>query len=88
MVKLGDQVTDTVSGFKGVAVGFHEFLQGCRRITVQPKVGKDGVLPDDKCFDEPQLKVNKAKKVATGKRKTGGPAPYSVSRRAAPRVSR
>lgn len=81
MVKLGDEVRDTVSGFKGVAVGEHIYLQGCKRITVQPKIGSDGKLPDTQSFDEPQLEVIKAKIAKPVKRDTGGPMPYKDIRR-------
>ena len=76
MVRLGDEVRDAVSGFRGIAVGLHEYLQGCMRITVQPPVGKDKKLPESATFDEPQLEVIKAGRVAGGQKDTGGPMPY------------
>lgn len=76
MINLGDEVKDKVSGFRGVAVARHEYLQGCLRISVQPPIDKDGKLPDALAFDEPQLVVVKTARVATGQRDTGGPAPY------------
>lgn len=76
MVKLGDQVIDSVSGFSGIAVSRTDFLNGCSRISVQPPVGKDGKLPDYATFDEPQLVLKKAGKVAVGSRLTGGPDKY------------
>jgi hypothetical protein len=78
MVQLGQEVRDVVSGFIGIAVGRHEYLQGCTRITVQPPVGKDKKLPEAATFDEPQLEVvGKSKIVLAHARKdTGGPMPY------------
>ena len=76
MVNLGDEVRDSVSGFTGIAVASHEYLHGCRRISVQPKADK-GELPEFKTFDEPQLIVTKPKKVPKGSKKTGGPEKYS-----------
>ncbi len=73
MVKLGNMVIDTVSGFKGVAVIRSEYLQGCCRIGVQPKIKRDGSLPDLQHFDEPQLKVSQ-RNVARKPRNPGGPA--------------
>ncbi|MBI2625387.1 MAG: hypothetical protein HYW70_03595 [Candidatus Nealsonbacteria bacterium] len=55
--KLGDLVKDRVSGFKGIAVALHRYLNGCDRISVQPMVEKDGKLPESKTFDAPDLKV-------------------------------
>jgi hypothetical protein len=73
MVNLGDEVKDTVSGFKGIVIGKTEFLNGCSRVGIQPKVGKDGKLPENHWFDEPQIEVIKAKSVKCGPRMTGGP---------------
>lgn len=63
MIQLGDEVKDTISGFSGIAVCRHTYLQGCDRISVQPKINKDGELKDSLAFDEPQLEVIKPKKV-------------------------
>lgn len=75
MINLGQEVKDVVSGFKGVAVAKHLYLNGCSRITVQPKIDKDGKLPESQSFDEPQLKVL-SKKCLSGKTDTGGPEKY------------
>jgi len=83
-IQLGDQVKDTVTGFKGVAVSKTEFLHGCYRIGVQPKMMKDGKLEEAKVFDEPQLELVKPKKVPKGTKKNGGPAPYAIKQRSVP----
>ena len=77
MIRLGDEVKDTVSGFQGIAVARYEFMHGCTRISVQPPVSKEKKLPDTATFDEPQLEVVKAGKVKTGSKDTGGPMPYT-----------
>ena len=79
-IKLGSKVKDTVSGFTGVAVSSHEYLNGCRRVTIQPPVDKDGKLPEVQSFDEPQLQVLPDTVIA-GDNKTGGPEKYSDSGR-------
>lgn len=56
-IKLGQEVRDKVTGFKGIAVGKTEYLQGCNRISVQPKVNKEGGLVECESFDEPDLEV-------------------------------
>jgi len=78
MIELGYVVKDSVSGFKGVAVAKTKYLNGCNRICVQPEVKKDGKLPEQGWFDEPQLIVEK-KKVKKGSQKTGGIAHYIPS---------
>lgn len=55
--KLGKEVQDRVTGFRGIATSETEYLQGCTRINVQPKIKKDGALPARECFDEPDLIV-------------------------------
>ncbi len=56
-VELGDLVKDSVSGFEGVAVSSHHYMQGCVRFAVQPKIDKEGKLPEQQVFDEPQLEL-------------------------------
>ena len=58
-VELGDEVKDTVTGFQGVVVAKHLYLQGCARFSVQPKVDNDGKHLDSVGFDEMQLEVIK-----------------------------
>lgn len=77
--KLGDKVEDTVSGYKGICVSITDFINGCKRISIQPKIKKDGSLPDDKWFDIEQVKVLKSKVVKT-LAPSGGPMPHEVRR--------
>lgn len=81
-VQLGDEVEDKVSGFKGVAVSAHLYLNGCTRITVQPKIDNDGKLPAHETFDEPQLKVVNPAVAEEGDHVTGGPEKYTDMGRA------
>ena len=71
-IELGDEVLDTVSGFKGVVVGITKWLSGCDRATVAPKVDKNGELVDAQTFDIPLLKVSKKAKVKEKSHTTGG----------------
>lgn len=73
MVNLGDEVQDTVTGFKGIIVAKTDFIHGCTRVSVQPKVGKDGKIPEAQAFDAPALKVLKAAVVKRSHNNTGGP---------------
>lgn len=71
-INLGDKVKDTVTGFKGIAIGRTIWLHGCSRIMVQPEgVNKEGKIYETQSFDEPQLVVL-SKKVKEGDHKTGG----------------
>lgn len=82
MVNLGDEVVCTITGFKGVVTSITEFINGCRRCGVQPKVGKDGKHPDAMCIDEPNLKVTKPKVAPRGPRNVGGPSTVIRSEKA------
>lgn len=73
MVKLGDEVKDNVTGFKGIVTSTHSYLNGCRRVNVQPPIDKEGKYVDSLTFDEPQLKVIKSGKIKIGPQDTGGP---------------
>ena len=63
MIMLGDEVQDSISGFKGIATARHFYLQGCDRITITPQVDDDGKMKDEASFDEPQLKVITPEKI-------------------------
>lgn len=89
MVNLGDEVRDTVTGFRGVVIGKTLFLHGCTRVGVQPPVGTDGTLKEAAWFDEPQMEVLTPGKVrpalaASAERERGGPM-ISVPTRNTPR---
>jgi hypothetical protein len=81
-VSLGDEVRDTVTGFKGIVVCRIEWFNGCWRIGVQSKKMKtDGVPSDIVYFDDTQMEITTkfkksplAKKVKeVGNKSTGGP---------------
>lgn len=56
-VGMGNMVKDKVSGFKGIVVSEHNYLNGCTRLTVQPPVNDKGELPGVETFDVPQLEL-------------------------------
>ena len=80
MIKLGDLVQDKYSGFIGMAVAKHSYINGCDRYSVQPKVDSEMKLPESQTFDEPQLVVVEEKNEIRNKT-IGGPEKYSDNRR-------
>lgn len=78
MVKLGDKVTDSLSGFEGIATSRTEFLYGCVRIFVEPKELKDGKPIEGQYFDEQRLD-------SKSEVKRGGPGDCPKPRNGAPR---
>ena len=85
MIGLGQTVRDKISGFTGVATGRAEFLYGCERILVQPKLDKDGKPQEADWFDEPQLDtVPDIAAIGGGYRDVGGPIPSKPTRNKGP----
>lgn len=76
-VKLGTIVTDSITGFSGVAVSRTEYIHGCARIVIQPKALHEGKIVEAQAFDELQLVGHEPKAVGTEK---GGPAPIPSNR--------
>ncbi len=77
-IELGDEVADKVTGFKGIAVAMTVWLNGCVRISIQPKgTDKDGKTFSTEGFDVEQLKVLKRGAVVLKEKvpATGGPMP-------------
>ncbi len=74
MIKLGNRVKDTITGFAGIAVARTEWDYGCVRISVQPeKLDKDGKVRDTETFDEQRLGVIKETRPKVSRVSTAGP---------------
>jgi hypothetical protein len=71
-IKLGNQVKDVVSGFKGIVVALIEYINGCDQCCVQPPVDKEGKIPDAQYFDYKRLKII-GKSIQLPMEDTGGP---------------
>jgi len=73
-IKLGSELEDTVTGFKGIAVSRTEYLTGCDRIELQPKIDEKGELKDSISFDVGTLKkIGKGVTVNKDEESPGGP---------------
>ncbi|MCK4446978.1 MAG: hypothetical protein KAW56_07845 [Candidatus Marinimicrobia bacterium] len=58
MIKIGDMVEDTVTGFRGMAVAKIIYMTGCVQFEIQPKGLKDGRPIKSMWIDEKTL-INK-----------------------------
>lgn len=57
MIRLGDEIRDTITGFSGIAISRTEHLTGASRVCVQPKT-MDGAKPaEEYWFDETRLEI-------------------------------
>ncbi len=84
--QLGDTVKDSISGFEGVVIGITEWIYGCRRCGVQPKILHDGKPIPAEWFDSPQLHVIERNGEPIGKdpKAPGGPRDDRASARKDP----
>ncbi len=84
-IKLGDDVRDQVTGFRGIVIAITQWLNGCARMVVQPKGSdKEGKIKASETIDELQLEVVKPAH-HTPNRATGGPRPGAVAMRSTKR---
>jgi len=79
-INLGDLVKDNVTGIKGTAIARIQYMNGCVRYEVQPKMDKESKAVDAIWIDEQQIVVVKAKAKPKAK-------PRGGSRTAPPRMS-
>lgn len=74
--QLGDQVKDSVTGFKGVVTAIAEYLTGCKQFLVQPPVEKKSAhYVDGRWIDEDRLAVTKASAVSISVERNGPDIP-------------
>ncbi len=74
MVKLGDVVKDSITGFRGKVTGITEYLYGCKQALVTPqKMKDDGTAFDSQWIDDQRLD-------AQSEVKCGGPQPTPPQR--------
>lgn len=71
-IKLGDEVLHKITKFKGIAVCRMTYLSGCDRIVIQPEVDKDGKVPDNFTFDEPEIEIVKKNNLKNKTKDIGG----------------
>jgi len=73
---LGDQVKDTVTGYKGTIIGRTEWLNGCKRYCIQAaKLTDSGKPVESEHVDEGQIDLIKAARNRPQAAVTGGPRP-------------
>ena len=74
-IKLGDTAQDRITGLKGIVVAITTWLNGCKRITIQPqKLHKDKPV-ESSCFDAEQVELVEEKTLASDSPPSGGPRP-------------
>ena len=56
-IELGDEVIDKITGFKGIVVAKTEYINGCIQYEVQPKIDKDGKIPESNNIDKETIEL-------------------------------
>ena len=56
-IKLGSEVCDKITGFKGIAIGIAIYITGCDQYLVQPPCEKTSKKPTGQWCDEGRLEV-------------------------------
>ncbi|MEN3238639.1 hypothetical protein PUR29_34935 [Methylobacterium ajmalii] len=83
-VRLGQEVTDKISGVVGITTRRITYINGCVQFAVQPKVDKDGKMPEAIYLDHGRLVAShqavEAKPPSTT-RPPGGPSTRASSMR-------
>lgn len=72
-IHLGDRARDRISKFSGIVVAITEWLNGCRRITIQPEKLDGKKVVENYTFDAEQVEVIKAGAVVVAPKPVGGP---------------
>lgn len=54
---LGKEAKDIVTGFKGIITCRSQYLTGCNRYGIQPKMDKKGDVPETRWYDENQIEI-------------------------------
>ena len=72
-INLEDTVIDRITGLKGKATAFAQFVTGCARVQIQPPIDKDGKVPETVWCDVLTVEVGVESFAQTAPAKTGGP---------------
>ena len=70
--ELGVECRSKISGFKGIITSRSQHLNGCDRYWIQPKVDKEGKLPDGMWFDDGEVVIVECEKIDRKNSDRGG----------------
>lgn len=57
MAKLGATYEDRITGFRGVATGYVQYITGCNQVLLAPR-STDGGMKDSQWIDEQRLEID------------------------------
>ena len=76
--EIGDVARDCITGFEGTIIAITQWTTGCARASLQPRVGKDGRVPDPVGVDVLMLEMLKTGPRHPAETSKGGPAPEPI----------
>jgi len=56
-IKLGQEVQDVISGYKGRVTGLMEYITGCKQALITPRVDEKGEMRDPHYVDVDRLVI-------------------------------
>lgn len=71
-MELGRTYKDKITGLKGIATGFVQYLSGCNQALIAPPAKEDGTLPDCHWFDVQRLEPQPGDKIILDNEETPG----------------
>lgn len=83
-IQLGQTVSDSITGFRGVVTGFVTYLTGCNQALVQPPTKEDGDFRDSRWIDDSRLVIENVEPIilpgaaVTDARAPGGDIPAPI----------
>lgn len=83
-IVLGCKAKDKITGLTGIVYAITDWLNGCRRISIQPQELKDGKPVEGSVFDVEQVEFVEEAASNLIEKPTGGP-PMQASRPADPK---
>ncbi|MNY13045.1 hypothetical protein D3C86_1461590 [compost metagenome] len=71
---LGLEARDIVTGLTGIITSYCQYLTGCTQVSISPKVGADGKVPETHWFDIQRVELTgEGVALQVGHSNTGGP---------------
>lgn len=63
MKNFGKLAKDKITGFEGIITSKHYYITGCAQYGLQPKIDKDGKVPDSRYFDEGRVEILESEQI-------------------------
>jgi hypothetical protein len=72
-IVLGKTYQDRITGFKGVATGYVQYITGCNQTLLAPRVDDNGGMRDSQWFDEQRCELIDSDQITLDNSASPGP---------------